>query len=276
MSSLPPRPAASPGLRARKREVLALPKAPRPLQRCELWLISSVLPEGPGVGARGGGKRHCPSVGTGSVTMSPPEGQGGGDMLLFTECHFLQSPRIAGKEVPFLPESPVPPLPALPWASPQALAGPSICFLFSCPRLPQDGLPVSPGRSIFLFLVKFCLLLALEHRGGNFGGPTWAQLCSGLASGGLKGGESCPALQGGSAQKVRPVDTCVEGTGVSAKASGGATLAPSESSTQEAGANDRVVSGWTQARRASCGVTVLTRSLPSWPCPDSDLNLSRS
>lgn len=49
--------------------------------------------------------------------MSPPEGLGGGDMLPFTECHFLQSPRMAGKEAPFLPESPVPPLPALPWAS---------------------------------------------------------------------------------------------------------------------------------------------------------------
>lgn len=35
--------------------LLALPRAPRPLLHLELWLISWVLPKGPGAGSGGGG-----------------------------------------------------------------------------------------------------------------------------------------------------------------------------------------------------------------------------
>lgn len=136
--------------------------------------------------------------------MSPPEGRGGGDMLPFTEPCSLLVPRIAGSEVPFLWEPcPTSPSPSLGLPSGQLEKGTlgPISASFSLAQGFHQGDPFS-----FSLFVKFCLFLALEHWGGRVHGPTWAQLPSGLASRGFGGGESCPALQSGSAQKVRPVD----------------------------------------------------------------------
>lgn len=142
-----------------------------------------MLPKGPGAGARGGGRWRCLYWNLNvliHVTMSPPEGRGGGDMLPFAPLpvgtgacwrRSLSFGRVLS-----------PPPPTLPWASPRAslkgILGPIFLLPFLLPRASPRWLTCFTGEIHFpcSLLVKLCLFLALEYGGGRVGGPVWTNL----------------------------------------------------------------------------------------------------
>lgn len=83
--------------------------------------------------------------------------------------------------------------------------------------------------------VKFCLFSSP----GTQGRKGWWPHLDTAAQGPFIRGAGSPALPGGNTHSVRPRDTRFGGTGVSAKAFRGVTLAPSEVSTWRAGANSQ-------------------------------------
>lgn len=143
MSSLPPHPvAASPGLRAERARDF-LPAAERAWGKRGGWgTIAALCLSGTwkcrymsrGHLLRGGeGGTCCPSLSP--VPAGTRDCLRGGSFPLGEPCPQLH------------PSFPGPPSGCLE----EALLGLSFCFPFSCPGLPQDGSPVSLGRSISAF-----------------------------------------------------------------------------------------------------------------------------
>lgn len=113
--------------------------------------------------------------GTGGVLSSSPKGRRGDDMLPsqspIPASEFLSFGRF--KEAPRCGEYLPIPSPSLASGFKEASLGPFLCFLFSCPKLPQDGSPVSPGKNPFSLFPVLEVLSASSPgtQGGRVGGP---------------------------------------------------------------------------------------------------------